>query len=270
MRRDHARLERLVMLIVFGVVLVGCGRTAQTTASAPSRTSPATDSAATDVVPSVPAQAPIGPAGSSPTARSAFEQYDSMQQTQYQHKRDVDVATGRYFYDCVGFVTWTLDNHAPTAARAMRTATGVTSASRVPTPTRYENFFADLSSHPVDGWQAVTDVASIQAGDVLAWPNEPNNTDENGHAVLAAGAPVARGDGTWVLAVVDSTATPHGADDTRRTNPHNLPGPNGKPSGLGIGTIGLVVDSNGAPTAVRWSLGAKETRVPIGIGRPTS
>jgi len=270
MHHDRAPLRRrwLATLIVSGGALLGCGTTTPTTTAAPATLAPAPP--ATDDVPAVHAQAPLGPAGSSPTAQSAFHQYDTMQQTLYQHKRAVDVATGHYFYDCVGFVTWTLDNNAPTAAQAMRTATGVTSMARVPAPPRYQSFFADLPAHPANGWQAVTAVADVRAGDVLAWPNEPNNTDENGHAVLAAGVPVKQSDGTWALAVLDSTATPHGPDDTRRSNPDNLPGPNGKPSGLGIGTIGLVVDPNGAPSGVQWSLGVKTTQVPISIGRPTA
>lgn len=84
----------------------------------------------------------------------------------------------------------------------------------------------------------------------------------------SAGPPLLLADGSYALLVYDSTATPHGPADTRRSDSRNEVGPNGLPSGLGMGTIHLIPDgSTGAPVAVAWTVGTAPTTAPIGIGR---
>ena len=47
--------------------------------------------------------------------------------------------------------------------------------------------------------------------------------------------------------------------------------PSTAPSGLGIGTIGLVTDpTSGAVTGIQWSIGVAVTTVTFGVGRPVS
>ena len=82
---------------------------------------------------------------------------------------------------------------------------------------------------------------------------------------------------------MDSTATPHGPDDTRHSsNPlseRNAPlgmaagsGASSKhpsaPSGLGIGVIALDTDSSGAVTGVEWTVGTRVEHVTFAAGRP--
>jgi hypothetical protein len=104
----------------------------------------------------------------------------------------------------------------------------------------------------------------------MAWQPESNNPGVVGHAVVVIGSAVQQGDGSYAVPVMDSTGTPHGPDDTRRTDPRNLSGPNGQPSGIGIGTIAFTANSSGAPTGVIWSLGTKPVPKTIGMARPTS
>lgn len=220
--------------------------------------------------PHVTAQAPISSMGLSMAAANAFGVWESMKQTRYQHKFYEDVAAGTYFFDCVGWTTYLLSHAAPRATASLRSGTGVTNRHLVPTPLKYEQFLLSLSSKPAAGWAAVQRAADVTAGDILAWQPEANNPGRVGHAVVAIGPATKQPDGSYALAVVDSTATPHGPDDTRRTDPRNLPiTPGGRPSGLGIGTIGITVDSAGAATGIIWSLGTTAVSKRIGLGRPT-
>lgn len=100
----------------------------------------------------------------------------------------------------------------------------------------------------------------------------------------------ADGDVAYALIVMDSTATQHGPDDTRRADaPYSsrnaplgavtgsdgapvqlTPAGSTAPSGLGIGTIALIANASGQVTGVVWSLGTGIEQVPFGAGHPTS
>jgi hypothetical protein len=268
--------------IAVAVVLAACGSTTAAP-SAPSSTAssaaPSTTAATrattvgglpTGPPPQVAAQAPIGPAGASTVAAGAYGVWETMTSTKYQHHDVESVPAGTYYFDCVGWTTFLLEHAATTAAASLRQQTRVTDPHRVPSPTRYAQFMSGLAAHPTAGWQAIANVADIRAGDLLAWYPESNNPDEAGHAVVAAGPVQRQSDGTYALVVIDSTGTPHGPDDTRRTDRRDLPLADGRPSGLGVGTIGLVADpATGAPTSVLWSLGTTPVHKAIGMGRPT-
>jgi hypothetical protein len=272
------------VLLAFLVALIGaaCGTTTATR-TAPSSTTTSGVVATTTATrpttagglptgppPAVGVQAPIGPAGASSVAAGAYGVWETMTKTRYQHHDEEDVPAGTYYFDCVGWTTFLLEHAASAAAASLRQQTSVTNPKRVPSPTRYAQFLSGLSGHPAAGWQAIATVADIRAGDLIAWYPESNNPDEQGHAVVAAGMPQRQPDGSFAEVVIDSTATAHGPDDTRRTDHRNLPLADGRPSGLGVGTIGLVADpSTGAPTSVLWSLGTTPVRKSIGIGRPT-
>lgn len=229
--------------------------------------------------------APLGEASSSPTLASAYQQFNTLQCTHYQHSYTETPAEGLYYYDCVGFTGYTVRVATPQAWASVQSVTGI-APGYVPTPTRFASFFNSLATTPQTGWQAVTTGAAILPGDVLAWGPEPNNPEEAGHSVMALSAPQPLGDGKYALVVMDSTATDHGPDDTRRSAPlnqRNAPlgastntgstsaAPSTAPSGLGIGTIGLVTDpSSGAVTGIQWSIGVAITSVTFGVGRPIS
>jgi hypothetical protein len=137
----------------------------------------------------------------------------------------------------------------------------------VPSPARYVQLFNELDGSQ-SGWTPVRRVADLRPGDVVAWTYH-HPTNSNGHAFVVAAAPTRDGAGSWLMSVWDSTGTPHGPNDTRRSNPKNLPGANGKPSGLGRGTVRLDTNTDGTLTNVHWSA-SSGTVAPAryGIGRP--
>jgi hypothetical protein len=182
----------------------------------------------------------------------------AMRTTHYQHKTEVDEASGRFFYDCSGLLDYALGRVLPTAASALPTST-----SARPLAGDIERYLRGLAA-PIGGWQALGRIDAVQPGDVVAWlATEDSKTGDTGHVMIALAAPVANPAraGEWLLPVADSTLSPH-ASDSRH------PGD----TGLGTGTIGLVADSAGAPTAFYWQGGVSKHPKPteIALGRPVS
>jgi hypothetical protein len=220
----------------------------------------------------VPSRQIVGPAASpisSPVLAAVSDQFTTMVATRYQHHDVENAQGGTYFYDCVGMVTYTLRLATPSAIEALESDLGIRKGF-VPNPAHYLQWFTALPAEPNQSWSPVTRVEDLLPGDVLAWTIEANNPHPvpAGHALVAAGPPLPLSDGSYALLVYDSTGTPHGPFDTRRTDPRNELGPNGLPSGLGRGTIQLFVDPvTGAPVAEAWTVGTAQTAQVIGIAR---
>ena len=200
-----------------------------------------------------------------------------MAATRYQHRNRENLEAGTYFYDCVGFVTYALGRAAP-VARSTIMSTFSIRAGLVPSPELYVRLFDELNGGQA-GWTAVHDVADLRPGDVVAWSydsttssNEPGHDHAaHGHAFIVASPPQPDGPRSYLVQVWDSTATPHGPNDTRRTNPKNLPGPDGRPSGLGTGTVRLDANTDGTLGTVHWSpTGGSVPAAHFGMGRPTA
>jgi hypothetical protein len=195
--------------------------------------------------------------------------------TRYQHHNQESEADHTYFYDCVGFVSYAMSQAAPTAATTTRDTLKI-KRGYVPSPASYVRLFGKVDAGTgLPGWAPVSSVAALQAGDVIAWyydrgaASKPGSA--SGHAAVIAGPLTQTGSDAYSVLVYDSTATPHGPDDTRRTNPANKPGPNGKPSGLGRGTIGILAKSDGQISAVQWSAGGSAVKsAHYGMARPVS
>jgi len=155
----------------------------------------------------------------------------------------------------------------------------------VPTPLAFEGFFNSLATTPQTGWQAVSGVAAIEPGDILAWqpalPDGQPDTSGVGHSVmpLVAPQPIAGSGGTrWEVVVMDSTAGGHGPDDTRKPqnaigDPNPLSERNApiltrsqdvEPSGLGIGTIAL--DTTPPVRSPAWSGTSVTSLKPLSSG----
>jgi hypothetical protein len=202
----------------------------------------------------------------SPVVEEADREFSTMTATRYQHRNREDVAAGTYFYDCVGFVTYALGRAAPAARSTIMHAIR---RGFVPSPARYVRLFDELDGTQT-GWTPVRLVRDLHPGDIVAWTYE-HPASSNGHAFVVASPPQPDGRRSALVRVWDSTATPHGPHDTRRTDPKNLPGPNGKPSGLGSGTVRIDTNIDGTLATVHWS--PTSSAVPaarFGIGRPTS
>jgi hypothetical protein len=212
---------------------------------------------------------PGAPLESSLVFKNVVAQFRTMASTRYEHHFHEDAGAGIYYYDCVGMTSYTMHLATPKALQAVLDDLQIR-PGYVPTPSAYALWFRalDLAPHPY--WDAVPRVADLRAGDILAWnvdidtPHPP----EPGHSVIAAGPPLPLSDGSFALLAFDSTATPHGPLDSRLTDPRNEIGPNGRPSGLGKGTLQLFVDGNGRPNAVAWSVGGSRKQQVFGMARP--
>jgi hypothetical protein len=231
------------------------------------------------VSPALAAPAPSKSVSSSPGAApmldEAAREYTTMVATRYQHSNQESEADHHYFYDCVGFISYAMTRAAPTAWATTRNELKIRPGF-VPSPAKYVSLFDKLDTGTnLAGWAPVTSVAALQPGDLVAWSynrsSAANPGNASGHAVVIAATPTPTGPDTYSVLVYDSTATPHGPDDTRHINLANKPGPLGRPSGLGHGTIGLLEKSDGHIAAVQWSAGGPAVRsAHYGMARPVS
>lgn len=208
------------------------------------------------------------PASGGPLFHEAVSQFKTMTHTLYQHQTRVDRKTGSHRYDCVGFVSYALKQAAPMARESAFKALDI-KPGRIPSPPKYQAFFASLAVNPQPGWQAVTKASDLRPGDVVSW--EKKTKTSSGHAVVIGSVPVAGPDGTWVVEVYDSTASPHD-DDSRPKDPRaEVLATNGQRSGLGHGVMAFTADpATGALAGYRWRPKSKTSTVPIAAGRPTS
>lgn len=233
-----------------------------TAVSQSSPSGPSSGSTGPTTGPATPAQPTAGSAGSSPATSasaallaSARSQLTAMQQSDYQHTTNVDVASGRFDYDCSGFVDYTLGQVSPAALAEIPTSA---SAGR-PLAQDFEAFFSRVGTNDPH-WSRVATVPDIRPGDVVSWLVSPDTRSrDTGHVMIAASAPEPDPQipGAYRLQVVDAVTLPH-AEDTRTDGA----------TGLGTGWIELFVDGQGQPTGFNWQAG-KQPSLPtkVAIGR---
>jgi hypothetical protein len=218
---------------------------------------------------------------SSATLALAYTQFNDMTVTKYAHHFTTE-PPNLYFYDCVGFTGYTVRKAAPRAWNSVVAAIGL-SRGFVPKPVTFTRFLDSLQRRDQPGWHPVPTVGDIRGGDIITWQPAGDdgtpNLDKVGHAVIALTTPCrldALGE-RWAAVIMDSTATPHGPNDTRRPeNPlsrRNIPIVNARgvsaPSGLGVGTMGFSASPDGRITGVEWSLGRAAKSVVLAAGRAT-
>ncbi len=121
----------------------------------------------------------------------------------------------------------------------------VTTRQPSPLAKHYEAFFAKLPPIGAGHWMPVKTADALVRGDVIAWKKPANSLSKNtGHVMLVAGAPSKRSSSEWVVPIIDSTAAPHGHGDSRWH----------RATGLGNGSIVLVVDAQGRPSGFKWTV----------------
>jgi hypothetical protein len=176
--------------------------------------------------------------------------------TRYSHETAIDEAAGSFALDCSGFVDYALSRSAPAALAALPTA-----PPKHPRP-RAQDFVRGFVAGAAP-WQRLARVADLEPGDVVAWMRPADSTSRNtGHVMVVDGPPRAVGESEWAVPIADSTASRHGASDSRAA---------AKTTGIGRGTIVLAVDAGGAPTAFRWSTHTKRAHATtIALGRIAS
>ena len=203
-----------------------------------------------------------------PLYHEATNEFSAMKVTQYKHATHVDPVAGSYYFDCVGFVSHALQKAAPQAWKSLAKGSSL-APRRNPNPSMYRNFLASLASHPQPGWEAVTNVADLCPGDVVAWRHK--TATASGHAVVIGGLPVRSSDKSWVVEVYDSTSSPHGNDSRPADARAQKLATSDKHTGLGHGVMAFIADeAGGAITGLQWSTNSQAITVPIAAGRPTS
>ena len=207
-----------------------------------SGTGPAADSGATPA-PS-PSPAP-GTPGAALIAAEAVRELAVLKTSTYDHTTSVNESAGQFNFDCSGFVGYDLSKSLPDA---LGTLTAATTAR--PLAKDFEAFFAAIPTGGKTGrWHRVVRAADLVPGDVVAWLKPADVASSNTGHVLIVRLPVTpnpKRTDEWLVPITDSTSTPHGATDSRT--------PTGA-TGLGTGTIGLLVDGGGAPIGYRWTGG---------------
>ena len=178
------------------------------------------------------AEPSIAPSGSNQVLDTAYSIFDGFTCTHYQHVYEVN---STYVYaDCVGWTGNLVRITTPTAWQSLVSRANL-KPGYVPSPAKFSAFMNTLAAQPQAGWAPVGTVGEIEAGDVLAWTPETNNSDTSdtslaGHSVLAISDPVlvAGTTDSYYLVVMDSTATAHGPDDSRSATSAGTPGRNSR------------------------------------------
>lgn len=184
-------------------------------------------------------------------------QLSIMRSTHYQHKTDVDEGAGRFDYDCSGFLDYVLRSVAPDAYKELPVSKP--SAKR-PLAQDFYALFSGLAQ-PSGSWSTVPKASELEPGDIVSWLRPPDNDSNNtGHVMLVRAKPSRNPQESdeLLVPVIDSTSSPHAADSRAKGQ-----------TGLGSGTIGLIVDAAGRAVSYRWrgGLSRREEITPIALGR---
>ncbi len=172
----------------------------------------------------------------------------------YSHTTYMNESTGTRRTDCSGLTGYMLK-------RVLREA-----YDKVPFPSwrskplaeDYFNYIAtrytSASTQTSARWRRITSVKNLKPGDMVVWKYGSDNPN-TGHIMIVRDYPRAgRADRSeWIVPIIDSTSTPHSykAWDSRATTY----------TGVGQGSIGLKIDSTGAPRAYYWTGGTSPTAV---------
>ena len=193
--------------------------------------------------------------------QEAAREVTAMKVSVYDHTTLVDESTGTFKYDCSGFVGYALSRVLPAQLAAVKAF----ASSTRPGAMHYEQFFASITPGTVKGgWSRVARAVDARPGDVVAWITPVDLVSTNtGHVMIVTGPATvnpARAD-EILIPVTDSTSSFHGPTDTRAAKAN---------TGLGRGSIGIIVDAKGAPLRYRWTGGysTKEYSTAISFGRP--
>ncbi len=205
--------------------------------------------------------------GTSPVFDESKRILQEVKVTSYQHQTDIDESTGTYQTDCSGFAAYVLKKAALDSLSQLEEALrqNFSPAPKRPLAKHFVWFFSRIAALGEKNWQEVTLVRDLQEGDILSWLTPDNVESVNtGHVMIVAHTPTpAAGEASeWLVDVNDSTSSGHGGMDPRKK---------AGPNGVGAGTIGLLVDEKGAPSAYRWK--GKESKksytTEIRMGRAT-
>jgi hypothetical protein len=270
----------LVLAVLVTTLLAACTTTAPTssptptpapaTATATSTSTPfptASSAPAATLATATAAPSPVRPTAP-PAARAIFAapakaplawaqllvQQVPLSRTAYEHKDTVVTWAGvggatesASYADCSGFMNALLAQAFGIGAADFKAWLGA------PRPLA-KDYYAAIATPR--GFVPVKNIANVQPGDIIAirYLNSAPG-DNTGHLLLVAAAPQRRTPARpvvntteqWDVAIIDSSETGHGKDDTRRL-------PDGSfHDGLGRGVMRLYTDGAGALAGYTWS-----------------
>lgn len=181
--------------------------------------------------------------GAKALLREANRQLKAAKTSTYSHKTQVNEALGQFNYDCSGFLKYAIAQSVPKALSSLQKAT-----ARRPLAKHFVSFITSLPpGESVGRWRRLERVTDLAPGDIIAWTKPPTVASKTtGHVMIVRGPiqPHSKRANEVIIPVIDSSASGHGHDDSRRK---------GIKSGLGAGSIILVVDDRGKPIGYRWS-----------------
>lgn len=168
-----------------------------------------------------------------------------LRESTYSHKTRVDETAAEYDLDCSGLIDYALARVCPDALDTLPR----NGAGKRPLAKHFVELIDGMQPGQKKGrWKRVGKPAELAPGDVVAWLKPADVTSNNtGHVMIVRG-PVNVEHGEVSVPIIDSTSMRHGADDSRFAS---------KATGVGTGTIHLVVNESGAAVGYRWSNGKK-------------
>ena len=181
--------------------------------------------------------------GATALIHEASRELVALKETHYTHVPSIDENTGQFDYDCSSFLAYALKQSLPLAFAE------ITAAKPAPKTRDFVQVFMNLPTNDPQ-FVLVPRGVDLRPGDIVAWLLPPGSQD-TGHIVIVAGKPTVSADRAdeLLVPVVDATSRLHGGADTR--------GPNG---GLGMGTVGLLLDEGGGLIGHRWEGGCGEAK----------
>ncbi len=171
----------------------------------------------------------------------------------YNHDTKVDIAKGRFEFDCSGMVNWLLKEVAPKAYAELK--------SDRPRVAEYAKTLRAIAyDKPTAGWRRIQKIADAEPGDVIAWPTPDwYPSDATGHMGIVWAKPE-KVSGGYLVRIADATSYPHG-EDSREGG-----------TGFGFGTVLIITDPDtgegkGQGWTGRYSVNTI-LKTPIYVGRP--
>jgi hypothetical protein len=185
----------------------------------------------------------------------------TMKSSSYQHVTHVDEANGVYDFDCSGFVDYALQQASPEALAVVKYLPNPFNRARA--QDYYYHFTKLGSENEGDGWHSILNPPDLLPGDVIAWLRSPNSdSDDTGHVMIVRSNPRADPNrpNEILVAIIDSTRSPHALDS--RVN---------GATGIGTGTISLVMNTVGSAVGFRWRGGESKVveYTKIAFGQPS-
>ena len=179
-------------------------------------------------------------------------------ESRYQHTTHVNETSGIYDFDCSGFIDYVLQQTSPASLAVIKY---LPNRLNRPLAQDYYYHFAKLGSgDDGDGWYGILRPLDLLPGDLIAWLRSPSSdSDDTGHVMMVRSNPITNPNqpNEILVPIIDSTRSPHSLDS--RVN---------GVTGIGTGTISIVMNATGGAVGFRWRDGESKvieyTRISFG------